>query len=100
MGKVSVRKCDACGVLDSEGNRVKRVTIAGPRFDLCATDRVAALTAAGSDADDALRYVEETDGYTVDLDAADLPPVPAHPVLANGRQAAAEADPEGVDAAV
>ena len=98
MGKVSVRKCDACGVLDSDDNRVKRVAVAGPRFDLCATDRVAALVTAGSDADDAVRYVAETDGYAVTDDPNQLLLVPERPGLANGRQVAAEGEPEAVAA--
>jgi hypothetical protein len=61
MGKAVVLNCDICKVWDSEENPVRSVTVAGPRFDLCANDRVKLIVAQGVDPRKARAYVTAFD---------------------------------------
>lgn len=53
-----IRRCDVCGVLDSDDTPVRLVTIIGPRFDLCAEDRVAFMLTLHVPLEKAAAYVE------------------------------------------
>ena len=61
MAKAVILRCDKCGEWDSEENRVQTVGVAGPRFDLCATDRATIIVGMGIDADKAVKYVKAFD---------------------------------------
>lgn len=56
MAKATVLACDTCGVWDSESNPVRRVTVAGPKFELCERDRARLLVSLGIPADVAVQY--------------------------------------------
>lgn len=61
MGRVAVRTCDACGEWDSQDVVVRKVPVAGPRFDLCAKCRIKFIAALTEDMDSAETYVIESD---------------------------------------
>lgn len=56
MGKVTVLRCDVCEEWDSKTLRVRTVTVAGPKFDLCAACRTKVLVFVGVNAPRALAY--------------------------------------------
>jgi hypothetical protein len=62
MARVGVRTCDRCRRWDSVEQAVKRVTIVGPRKDLCASCRTSVLIEVGMSPTDAISYVLEQDG--------------------------------------
>lgn len=61
MAKAVILRCDKCGEWDSEENRVQTIGVAGPRFDLCATDRATIIVGMGIDAEKAVKYVKAYD---------------------------------------
>lgn len=78
MGRVAVRTCDQCSEWDHPDARVLKVTVVGPRFDLCVAHRVAALMSLGVEEEAALDFVRAQDeranakqGVGVDDDAED-----------------------------
>lgn len=61
MAKAVILRCDKCGEWDSEENRVQTIGVAGPRFDLCATDRATIIVGMGIGAEEAVKYVTAFD---------------------------------------
>lgn len=61
MARQAVLLCDVCSCYDSEQNRVMTVSVCGPRFDLCADDRVKMLVGLGVDEAKATAYVNDRD---------------------------------------
>jgi hypothetical protein len=56
MAKATVLACDVCGSWDSKESPVIRVTVAGPRFELCEKDRARLLVRVGVEESVALAY--------------------------------------------
>jgi hypothetical protein len=56
MAKATVLACDKCGDWDSVENPVRRVTVAGPKFELCARDRAWLLVHMGVPETVAVKY--------------------------------------------
>lgn len=61
MGRVSVRTCDFCDEWDHPEARVLKVTVIGPRFDVCAAHRIKILTGLGTSEDKAIAYIKAQD---------------------------------------
>lgn len=61
MATRAIRECDTCQTLDSLEARVRRVSIAGPKLDLCPKCRVGVMVAAGIDEEKAIAYVAMSD---------------------------------------
>lgn len=61
MGRVAVRTCDACDAWDSADVVVRKIGVAGPRFDLCAKCRIGMIAKMTGDVDSAEQYVIESD---------------------------------------
>lgn len=72
MARVGVRTCDRCQKWDSQDQAVKRVTIVGPRRDLCLSCRVALLVESGVEPGKAISYVLEQDGLPALVDPDQL----------------------------
>ena len=56
MAKATVLKCDKCDIWDSADNRVRTVSIAGPKMEMCTKCRAGVLIFVGIDPKLALRY--------------------------------------------
>jgi hypothetical protein len=56
MARATVLACDKCGKWDSAENPVRRVTVTGPKFELCEEDRAALLVNLGVPVDVAVEY--------------------------------------------
>lgn len=61
MGHVAVRTCDFCDEWDSPDARVLKVTVIGPRYDMCFGHRVAMLVQLGVDEEKATEYCKAQD---------------------------------------
>lgn len=61
MAKSVILKCDLCGQWDSEDNKVQTVGVAGPRFDLCASDRIQIIGRMGVEFEKAVKFVAAFD---------------------------------------
>lgn len=86
MARATVLACDACGTWDSEDNPVRRVTVTGPKFELCEKDRARLLVGLGVPEDVAVEYtrlVNDKIGRT-----GALPPLSAARQLLTERQLA------------
>lgn len=76
MGKATVLKCDKCDSWDSVENPVRTVPVGGPKFELCAGDRILIIMGMGVAEDKARAYVQAADkhgtqrGSTLSLDGS------------------------------